>query len=66
MKMIHLCPTKIKLTSLGMYTSRENDYCAGSDFVMKDGNKLKLTSSRDPAHDGLLHEQKQLHRNIPT
>ena len=26
----------------------------------------KLTSSRDPEHDGLVHDQKQLHRNIPT
>ena len=41
MNIIHLCPTKIKLTSLGMYTTREKDYCAGFDFVIKDGNKLK-------------------------
>ena len=26
----------------------------------------KLTNSRVPAHDGLLHERKQLHRNIPA
>ena len=42
MKIIHLCPTKIKLMSLGMYTTREKDYFAGFDFVMKDGIKLKI------------------------
>ena len=42
MKIIHLCQTKIKLTSLGMDTTREKDHFAGFDFVMKDGIKLKI------------------------
>ena len=31
---------KVKLTSLGMYTAREKDHCAGFDCSVKDGNKL--------------------------
>ena len=41
MKIIHLCPTKIKLTSLGMYTARKKDYCAEFNSVVKDGNRLR-------------------------
>ena len=32
---------KVKLTSLGMYTAREKDYCVELDCAVKDGNKLR-------------------------
>ena len=33
--------TKVKLMSLGMYTARDKDYCAGFDCAVKDRNKLR-------------------------
>ena len=32
---------KVKLTSLGMYTARKKDYCAGFECVVKDVNRLR-------------------------
>ena len=46
--------TKVKLTSLGMFDARKEDYCAGFDCVVKDGKRvrsiLKLNTKEDSLH----------------
>ena len=44
---------KVKVTSLGMYTARKKDYCAGFECVVKDVNRLRRNlnlPTRPPLH----------------
>ena len=44
---------KVKLMSLGMYTARKKDYCAGLESVMKEVNMLRRNvnlPTGDPLH----------------
>ena len=46
---------KVKLTSLGMYTARKKDYCAGFECVVKDVNRLRRSLNLPIGDGALLH-----------